>query len=104
MGLGAQFDPWCSAPPQRCYRGPPHLFSFIASDFNILIELSFSFVPVGGRGFTQAFTKAFLYTKEIIRLNLESFQWHQQTSISKPKIFYILINILKHATILINLH
>lgn len=65
---------------EMCYQGSPCLFSFIASDFNILIELSFSFFPVGGRGFTQAFIKAFLYTREIIRLNSESFQWRQKTS------------------------
>ena len=51
------------------------LFSFTELDFNMVIELFFSFFPVGGIGFTQAFNKAFLHAEEFIRLNSEfSFQ------------------------------
>ena len=73
--------------PRDAIRDLSSLFSFIAPDFNMVIELFLSFFPVGGIGFTQAFNKAFLHAKEIIRLNSESsFQWIQKTS--KHRCFY----------------
>ena len=67
--------------PRDAIRDLSSLFSFTELDFNMVIELFFSFFPVGGIGFTEAFTKAFFHAKEFIRLNSEfSFQWSQKTS------------------------
>ena len=66
--------------PRDAIRDLSSLFSFTELDFNMVIELFFSFFPVGGIGFAEAFNKAFFHAKEFIRLNSEFFQWSQKAS------------------------
>ena len=67
MGNGIKFD-LCNVLhlPRDAIKDLSDLFSFIESDFNMVIELLLSFFLVGDRGFTLTLNVASLHAKEII--------------------------------------